>query len=55
MEAQVDADEFACEIGYLDQIEDFLHDQPESVEKRVRLTFITNYYFAKNPHAMGEC
>jgi len=48
METQVDADEFACEMGYLDQIEEFLHDQPESVEKRVRLTFITNYYFAKH-------
>jgi len=53
METQVDADEFACEMGYLDQLEDFLLDQPESIEKRVRLTFITNYYFAKvNPDAL---
>ena len=48
METQVDADEFACELGYLDEIEEFLHEQPDSIEKRVRLTFITNYYFAKN-------
>lgn len=48
METQVDADEFACELGYLDQLEDFLHEQPDSVEKRVRLSFITTYYFSKN-------
>lgn len=53
METQVEADEFACEMGYLDQIEDFLHDQPESIEKRVRLSFVTTYYFAKvNPDAI---
>lgn len=52
MECQVDADEFACEMGYMDELEDFLHDQPESVEKRLRLTFITNYYFAKNPQEL---
>ena len=48
MEAQVDADTFACDMGYLDQLESFLHEQPETVEKRVRLTFLTNYYFANN-------
>ena len=48
MEAQVDADNFACDMGYLEELEAFLHDQPESVEKRVRLTFLTNYYFAQN-------
>ncbi len=48
MEAQVDADTFACDMGYLEELEIFLHEQPESVEKRVRLTFITNYYFANN-------
>lgn len=48
MEAQVDADTFACEMGYLEELESFLHEQPESIEKRVRLTFITNYYFNHN-------
>lgn len=48
MEAQVDADNFACEMGYLEELESFLHDQAESVEKRVRLTFVTNYYFSNN-------
>ena len=50
MEAQVDADTFACEMGYLDQIEAFLHDQPESIEKRVRLSFVTSYYFNNLDH-----
>lgn len=48
MEAQVDADNFACEMGYLEELETFLHDQPDSVEKRVRLTFVSSYYFANN-------
>ena len=47
MEAQVDADKFACDMGYLDQIEEFLHEQPESIEKRVRLSFLTSYYFSE--------
>ncbi len=48
MESQVDADAFACDMGYLEELESFLHDQPESVEKRVRLSFITSYYFSNN-------
>ena len=48
MENQVDADTFACDMGYLEELESFLHDQSESVEKRVRLSFITTYYFANN-------
>lgn len=48
MEAQVDADTFACDMGYLEELESFLHEQPESVEKRVRLSFITSYYFQNN-------
>jgi hypothetical protein len=48
MEAQVDADNFACEMGYLEELETFLHEQPDSVEKRVRLTFVSSYYFANN-------
>lgn len=48
LECQVDADTFACEMGYLEEIEAFLHEQPESVEKRVRLSFISSYYFSNN-------
>lgn len=48
LESLVDADKFACEMGYLDELEEFLYDQVESIEKRVRLSFITNYYFSNN-------
>lgn len=45
LEAQVDADTFACDMGYLEELESFLHEQKDSVEVRVRLSFITSYYF----------
>lgn len=54
METQVDADEFACKMGYMDELEDFLHEQPDSVEKRVRLSFITTYYFAQNQELLND-
>lgn len=47
METKVDADEFACKIGYLDELEESLHAQIESVEKMVRLSFITSFYFSQ--------
>lgn len=47
METKVDADEFACQIGYLDEVEEYLHSQVESVEKMVRLSFITSFYFSQ--------
>ena len=47
METKVDADEFACSVGYLDELEESLHAQPASVEQMVRLSFITSYYFSK--------
>ncbi len=50
MEAQVDADTFACEMGYLEELESFLHEQGESVEKRVRLSFVSSYYFSHYGH-----
>lgn len=48
MEAQVDADNFAMDMGYLEELESFLYDQPESVEKRVRISFVTSYYFSNH-------
>jgi hypothetical protein len=45
MEAQVEADRFACQIGYLKEIEEFLIKLPESYEKRIRLTYITQFAF----------
>lgn len=47
METKVDADEFTCKIGYLDELEESLHVQVESVEKMVRLSFITSFYFSQ--------
>lgn len=46
LEALVDADEFACKMGYFEEIENFLHAQVESVDKLVRMSFVTAYYFA---------
>lgn len=48
LELQVDADQFACDLGYMEELESFLHDQRDSVEVRVRLSFITSYYFSQN-------
>jgi predicted metal-dependent peptidase len=48
LDAQVQADYFACDLGYLEEIESFLLDQPESVEKRVRLASITSRYFQES-------
>ncbi len=42
MQAQVEADEFAIDLGFEVEIEDFLNSRPESVEKRVRLTYLTS-------------
>jgi hypothetical protein len=45
IDAQIQADVFAAELGFLDEIESILLDQPESVEKRVRLSQLTARYF----------
>jgi hypothetical protein len=41
LEAQVEADAFACRLGFAKQISEFLEEQPDSTEKSVRLTYIT--------------
>lgn len=43
MEAQIEADTFAAEIGYADDLENFLLSMPESTEKRLRLSYLTTY------------
>jgi len=43
LNAQVEADLFACELGLGEEIESFLHDQEESEEKRVRIAYVTSY------------
>lgn len=45
LEAQVEADRFAVDLGYLEFLAEFLEEQPESIEKRTRLAFITSKYF----------
>jgi hypothetical protein len=40
--AQVEADRFAIHLGYGQELEKFLLDQVESVEKRTRLTYLTS-------------
>lgn len=47
METLVDSDKFVCELGYIDEIEEYLHSQAESVEKMVRLSFISAFYFSQ--------
>jgi hypothetical protein len=46
--AQVEADLFAAKLGFAEQIEEFLLDQPESLEKRTRLSYLTKYVIQKN-------
>ena len=43
MTAQIEADRFACEIGYTQEIEEFLLSMPESTEKRMRLSYLTQF------------
>lgn len=50
LEAQVEADAFACELGLGHALSDFLQDAPESVETRVRLSKITSYVITNKGH-----
>ena len=47
LEAQVEADRFAIQLGYERELEMFLEEQPESIEKRTRLAYLTSYVFSK--------
>jgi len=46
LEAQIEADDFAAQLGLHNQIESLLLAEPESTEKRVRLSYLTTTYFA---------
>jgi hypothetical protein len=48
LEAQVEADKFAVELGLSNEIEAFLQSMPESMEKRVRLSYLTSLHFTEN-------
>lgn len=48
MEAQIEADNFAISLGFGEDLESFLLDQPESIEKRLRLSYLTSRYYSKD-------
>lgn len=43
LEAQIEADQYACELGYGHELQDTLLEQSESIDTRVRVSFITTY------------
>lgn len=45
LEAQIEADTFAIDMGYGPQLAEFLEERPESIEKRTRLAYVTSRYF----------
>lgn len=47
IKAQVEADLFAAKLGFGPQIEEFLLQLPESMEKRVRLSYLTKFELSK--------
>jgi len=47
MEAQVEADQFVVTHGFVHQLADFLEEQPESLEKRLRLAYCTSHIFSE--------
>lgn len=48
MMAEVEADKFVCDIGLSDELEDFLLMLDETIEKRLRLTYLTINHFTKS-------
>lgn len=45
--AEVEADKFVCDIHLADELEDLLLMLDETIEKRLRLTYLTINYFTK--------
>lgn len=48
MMAEIEADKFVCDIGLSDELEDLLLMLDETIEKRLRLTYLTINHFTKN-------
>lgn len=46
--AEVEADKFVCDVGLSDELEDLLLMLDETIEKRLRLTYLTINYFTKS-------
>ena len=48
IEAQVEADALVIKLGFSEDLESFLLDQPESIEKRIRLSYLTSRYYNRD-------
>jgi hypothetical protein len=48
--AEVEADKFVCDIGFSAELEDFLLMLDETIEKRLRLTYLTIHHFTSGEH-----
>ncbi|MCT4641726.1 MAG: M48 family metalloprotease [Bacteriovoracaceae bacterium] len=48
IESQVEADNFAIELGYAKELEKFLLELPESIEKRTRLVYLSSKVFSSD-------
>jgi hypothetical protein len=46
--AEVGADKFVCDIGLADELEELLLMLDETIEKRLRLTYLTINHFTSN-------
>lgn len=46
--AEVEADKFVCDIGFGEELEQFLLKLDETTEKRLRLTYLTIDYFSRH-------
>lgn len=44
--AEIEADKFVCDIGLTFELEKFLLILDETTEKRLRLTYLSSYYFS---------
>lgn len=45
--AEVEADKFVCDIGLSDELEELLLMLDETIEKRLRLTYLTAHHFSQ--------
>ncbi len=46
--AEIEADKFVCDLGLAEELEQFLLMLDETIEKRLRLTYLTINHFTKN-------
>lgn len=46
--AEVEADKFVCDLGLTLELEELLLMHDETIEKRLRLTYVTIHHFKKN-------